>query len=121
MANLRVPFMAWCNRHLKLTANRTRRIATPPIVSAVAGAVMTAVPLPAGAHDWYPKDCCGGNDCAPAESVLRRKDGSYEVFARGMSVLIPSEYNEWKRSPDGRVHVCVREHLLACAFRGPGA
>jgi len=108
MANLLVPLMAWCNRHLK-------------IISAVAGAVMTAVPLPAGAHDWYPKDCCGGNDCAPAESVLRRKDGSYEVFARGMSVLIPSEYNEWKRSPDGRVHVCVREHLLACAFRGPGA
>ena len=47
MADLRVPLMACCNRHLK-------------IVSAVAGAVMTAVPLPAGAHDWYPKDCAGG-------------------------------------------------------------
>ena len=120
MANLRVPLTVWRNRHLKLRACRARRIPMPLIVSAVAGTVMTAMPLTAGAHDWYPKDCCGGNDCAPAESVLRRKDGGYEVLARGVSVLIPPEYNEWKLSPDGRIHVCVREHLLACAFRGPG-
>ena len=121
MAKWRMLLTIWCNRQLELTTNRAKRIAKPPILGAMATAVMTAAPLPADAHNWYPKDCCGGNDCAPAESVVRRNDGSYEAFARGMSVLIPAEYNEWKRSPDGKVHVCVREYLLVCAFRGPGA
>ena len=107
MANTRAPLTRWRNRNWR-------------VVIAVVGAAITVIPVAAGAHDWYPNECCSGNDCAPAESVLRRADGSYEVFVRGMSVLIPSGYDEWKRSPDGRIHVCVREYLLACAFRGPG-
>src|SRR4051812_1216404 len=116
-----MPLIMWSNSQLKLHANQARGMATGLILTALAGVVLAGAPLPAGAHSWYPKDCCGGNDCAPAESVLRRNDGSYEVITRGMSVLIPAEYTEWKRSPDGRIHVCVREYFLACAFRGPGA
>jgi len=26
---------------------------------------------PAQAHDWYPKECCHDNDCAPVESTAR--------------------------------------------------
>ena len=29
-------------------------------------ATMLAVTGNVRAHDWYPKDCCGGHDCAPA-------------------------------------------------------
>ena len=74
----------------------------------------------AAAHDWYPKECCGQGDCAPADSVQRKQDGSYVVLARGVSVLIPANFNQWRKSPDGRVHVCTSEYLLVCAFRGPG-
>ena len=74
----------------------------------------------AAAHDWYPKECCGQGDCAPADSVRRKQDGSYVVLARGVSVLIPANFNQWRKSPDGRVHVCTSEYLLVCAFRGPG-
>jgi hypothetical protein len=77
------------------------------------------------AHEWYPVECCGNGDCAPADSVLRRDDGSYLVIARGMSTVIPADYGKWRQSPDGRIHVCVRKlrsgaEYLVCAFRGPG-
>ena len=75
----------------------------------------------AAAHDWYPKECCGEGDCAPADSVRRRQDGTYLVMARGVSVMIPVDYTQWRKSPDGRVHICTSEYLLVCAFRGPGA
>lgn len=85
--------------------------------------VLTAV---AHAHDWYPRECCSDRDCAPADTVVRRDDGSYFVTSRGMSVVIPADYNKWRSSPDARIHVCIRRlrsgsEYLVCAFRGPGA
>ena len=77
------------------------------------------------AHDWYPIECCADKDCAPADSVVRRDDGSYLVTSRGMSVAIPGDYRNWRQAPDGRLHVCLRQLrsgsvYLICAFRGPG-
>jgi hypothetical protein len=79
----------------------------------------------ADAHDWYPVECCGGHDCAPADNVVRRNDGSLQVTARGMTVVIPEDYRAWRKSPDDRIHVCIRKlrsgsEYLICAFRGPG-
>jgi len=76
-------------------------------------------------HDWYPKECCSDQDCALADSVVRREDGSYLVTSRGMSAVIPADYGKWRKSPDGRIHVCIRKlrsgaEYLVCAFRGPG-
>jgi len=80
---------------------------------------------PANAHDWYPLECCSDHDCAPADEVVRREDGSLVVTARGMSVVIPADYSAWRRSPDERIHVCIHKlrsgsEYLICAFRGPG-
>jgi hypothetical protein len=80
----------------------------------------------ARAHEWYPLECCAGHDCAPADTVVRRDDGSLLVTARGMSVVIPATYRYWRTSPDGQLHVCIRPFrsggvMLICAFRGPGA
>jgi hypothetical protein len=77
------------------------------------------------AHDWYPLECCAERDCAPADTVLRRPDGSYLVTSRGLSVAIPRDYHNWRQAPDGRLHVCLRQLrsgsvYLICAFRGPG-
>lgn len=92
-------------------------------LAALAGALAA---LPAAlAHDWYPLECCSDKDCAPADTVVRRGDGSYLVTARGMSAVIPADYSKWRRSPDGRMHICIRKlrsgaEYLVCAFRGPG-
>jgi len=77
------------------------------------------------AHDWYPLECCSDRDCAPADTVVRREDGSILVTSRGMSATIPADYAKWRRSPDERIHVCIRKlrsgaEYLVCAFRGPG-
>jgi hypothetical protein len=87
---------------------------------------MLAWPHAARGHDWYPLECCSGQDCAPADAVVRREDGSFLVTARGMSVVIPADYSAWRKSPDERIHVCIRRlrsggEYLICAFRGPGA
>ena len=79
----------------------------------------------AHAHDWYPLECCSSKDCAPADTVVRNDDGSYLVTSRGLSVVIPWWFRPWRPSPDGRVHVCVRQFtgigpIVMCAFRGPG-
>lgn len=80
----------------------------------------------ARAHDFYPLECCSNQDCAPADAVERRADGSYLVTSRGRSVVIPANYQAWRKSPDARVHVCIHKlrsgsEYLICAFRGPGA
>jgi hypothetical protein len=94
-------------------------------VSAVLAGLFVALPGARG-HEWYPLECCAGQDCAPADAVVRRDDGSYLVTARGLSVVIPATFRHWKPSPDGQVHVCIRQLVLGgvmlmCAFRGPGA
>ena len=76
-------------------------------------------------HDWYPFECCGSQDCGPADSVVRRDDGGYMVTVRGMTVLVPWWFRPWRDSPDGQVHICVRQFtgigpIVICAFRGPG-
>jgi hypothetical protein len=90
------------------------------IVQAVLAATILFYANHAAAHDWYPKECCGKNDCAPADSVQRKQDGSYVVMTRGLSVVIPVNFDQWRKSPDGRVHICMSEYLLICAFRSPG-
>jgi len=79
----------------------------------------------AHAHEWYPLECCSSQDCAPADTVVRRDDDSYLVTSRGMSAVIPPTYRHWRASPDGRVHVCLKQLrsggvMLICAFRGLG-
>jgi hypothetical protein len=109
----------------RLAPSRRRGITRLPIPLALGALTLLTGPVLfradyAAAHDWYPKECCGKHDCAPADSVRRKQDGSYVVVSRGVSVMIPITFNQWRKSPDGRVHVCTSEYLLICAFRGPG-
>jgi hypothetical protein len=96
-----------------------------PIVAVAVSAGLLLSAHGTAAHDWYPRECCSDQDCAPADTVERRDDGSYLVTARGLSAVIPADYAKWRRSPDGRIHVCIRKlrsgaEYLVCAFRGPG-
>lgn len=67
--------------------------------------------VPAGAHDWYPHDCCHDMDCAPVESaglapmegtlpqlVVTSKHGR-AIVRRGASI---------RASKDNRMHVCMK-------------
>jgi len=100
-------------------------MAPSPHVLAIVFASFLLSAAPAFAHDWYPVECCTQHDCAPAETVVGRDDGSYLLTAQGMSIVIPAGYPHWRSSPDGRIHVCLRKlpsgsASLVCAFRGAG-
>ncbi len=95
------------------------------IACGASAGLLLAVPPASLAHDDYPRECCGDHDCAPADTVVHRDDGSYLVTAHGMVAVIPPDYR-WRRSPDARIHVCIRRlrsgaEYLVCAFRGPDA
>ena len=97
------------------------------ILPAILASLLVASPV-AHAHEWYPLECCSSDDCGPADTVVLHDDGSYLVTARGLSVVIPATFRHWRLSPDGQVHVCIRQlvpggtlSVLMCAFRGPGA
>ena len=75
----------------------------------------------AKAHSWYPSECCGGNDCAPALEARVVPEGLIVRTIHGV-VMIPASY-EYRQSKDGRIHACMQkengEAKLLCAFRPP--
>jgi hypothetical protein len=92
------------------------------VLSELVASLFVALPS-AHAHEWYPLECRADQPCAPADTVVRRDDDTYLVTSRGMSVVVPPTYRYWRVSPDGQVHVCLRQLrsggvMLVCAFRG---
>ena len=69
----------------------------------VAGLLVVLMALPAGAHEWYPVECCGGRDCTPLPATQVRIEPS------GYHILITDEvvpFSQAKWSQDGRFHRC---------------
>ena len=67
----------------------------------------TALPLTAGAHSWYPNECCSNRDCMAADRI--------DTDARGDRIVVVGELRIWippslsvRSSPDHRVHICFR-------------
>lgn len=70
--------------------------------------LLLAAAGPAAAHDWYPPECCSGQDCAPA-ALCRLEGGREGVLALGRCLPIPPDA---RVSPDGGVHVCAGVNLV---------
>jgi hypothetical protein len=64
---------------------------------------------PAQAHDWYPLECCGRNDCRPARSTEGDGRGGMTVIVGDLRIGIPEGFDR-RPSPDGRIHVCFRTY-----------
>jgi hypothetical protein len=58
-------------------------------------------PLTAWGHDWYPRNCCAGDDCKPipAERVQITPNG-YLVDGQFQFAFTSP------KSPDGKYHLC---------------
>lgn len=61
---------------------------------------------PARAHEWYPHECCSGQDCYPTGDGQKEPDprASPHGWVLHDGTIIP--YHEARPSPDGRFHVC---------------
>jgi hypothetical protein len=73
---------------------------------AAAAAAAALITTAAGAHSWYPHECCHDNDCRPAPCE-EMKDTRYDLTWRGV-VVFPEPMV--RASPDGLCQVCVKEY-----------
>jgi hypothetical protein len=85
---------------------------------------------PAQAHDWYPKECCHDNDCAPVESLSRSSSlaASSElpnmvVTTRHGTAIVPPNLPR-RASKDNRMHACMNPGPMGrmqviCIFTPP--
>ena len=70
------------------------------------------------AHDWYPKECCGGHDCAPAtveqipvtpalaQRLQTTLPSAMMITTKHGTVNVPSGFKA-QESKDGRAHACI--------------
>jgi len=85
---------------------------------------------PAQAHDWYPKECCHDNDCAPVESIARTSTLAAAselprtlVTTKHGTAVIPPNLPR-RESKDNRMHACMShgpmgKMQLICIFTPP--
>jgi hypothetical protein len=70
-------------------------------------AALSLLAASGSAHEWYPRECCGGLDCAQATEIKITPDGVLAtVPGLGRTILLPKGL-KYRPSPDDAVHVCV--------------
>ena len=85
---------------------------------------------PAGAHDWYPIECCAGTDCAEVEhATYAQGPGAgndlpiLTVTTQHGTALVPPNFPR-RESMDGKMHACMgpgkgSNMQLICLFVPP--
>src|SRR5262245_50008408 len=58
------------------------------------------------AHDWYPRECCRDQDCAPVERAEPLPDGALRLTSRVGTTVVPASFPR-QASPDGQMHICM--------------
>jgi len=84
-------------------------------VRVLIAAIMLALASPAGAHDWYPPDCCNGNktvngvetpgDCQPVadEDLVEIDGGCWKYLPTGNTFC----GTKVRPTKDSKSHVCI--------------
>jgi hypothetical protein len=83
--------------------------------------LLSATPL--AAHDWYPPECCSGQDCAPVSAVSFVASSPNElpvmvVTTEHGTKPVPRSLTP-RESPDGRMHACIYQGNVICLFMPP--
>ena len=81
------------------------------------GVFIALMPTAAGAHSWYPSDCCKDEHCHPAPCDEIKKDGTGFVWFDAESRhKIFFTRDQMKSSQDDGCHVCVQGWTGVCIF-----
>lgn len=76
-------------------------------------------PPPTHAHDWYPWECCSGNDCYEVDEKDIQELSWDDVVDKKTGQHFTG--NQVRVSPDGKWHLCTglgkRDGRPICAFR----
>lgn len=84
-------------------------------------AMLLATPI--ASHEWYPLECCSGQDCAPvtAVSFVAADPGEPPVMVvttEHGTKPVPKNLTP-RESRDGRMHACIYQGSLICLFLPP--
>lgn len=64
-----------------------------------------ALSIHVNAHEWYPPECCGGNDCHVVDSI--KWEGKNIIATVGAeNITVTPGSTRWKPSPDAQYHIC---------------
>ena len=61
---------------------------------------------PGMAHSWYPRRCCGGEDCRRVDKIDYLPDGDMIMHVGYIEVVVPRDFVK-QPSEDTDAHVCV--------------
>jgi hypothetical protein len=61
---------------------------------------------PGNAHSWYPRRCCGGEDCRKVDKIDYLPDGDMVLHVGYIEVVVPRDFVK-EPSEDTDAHVCV--------------
>jgi hypothetical protein len=73
----------------------------------LSASLLAVASVPAGAHSWYPHECCSNYDCRPADAFGTESGGVSFAMVGQHRIDIPSNLFP-RTSPDERVHICFR-------------
>jgi hypothetical protein len=59
------------------------------------------------AHDWYPPECCSGQDCAPVLEKVRLPGGSWKITTKVGTAILPNNFTGYRPSEDIQEHACM--------------
>lgn len=72
---------------------------------------------PLAAHDWYPHECCHGQDCAVVTSLIPLAGGGFRVETSQGFATVPKGFAA-RPSPDQKAHACLRQNGPTAEHRG---
>lgn len=89
------------------------------VVSCIIGFLFAAALFAGGrafGHDWYPIECCSGEDCRPVacSDIVETETG---LRYDGVDFAKHAE----RPSRDSRCHVCIRNGIGLCVFTLQGS
>lgn len=81
-----------------------------------AAVILLLMLIPAFAHDWYPLECCSGQDCralsdAEVPQYVQPADGGKYLIVKWGIVVERKGY-----SPDNKFHICEMPTKFYCLF-----
>lgn len=68
--------------------------------------ISAAVATTANSHEWFDPECCSGDDCQEAVSVLEVEGGDLITTADGRSAVFPKSMTR-RSSRDGHIYACI--------------
>lgn len=82
--------------------------------------MLCSLPSLGRAHSWYDGYCCSVQDCAPANRVDQRPDGSVVLWSGGKPNALPKGF-PYRPSLDENWHICIANGHVRCVYMPAGS